>query len=940
MTRATREAPLEVAAASGGSGEASSAGETIWSSGEGAAAWVQAPPLPGDGRADAAPPLTVEGGQWVWTGEGPVRGGVVPTVRYFRWDVAIPAEQAAAAVLVATAHDAFEGWINGRAVAREAYGSRAACQRLERGLLRPGLNRIAIEAVNAGGQVPGLCLRLGIDGELWDLGDSARWSAAAAAGWQVEELDDLGWSPAARVAAVDEGVWDVPETILKRLPPAAMLRRVFSCGAVQRAVLTATALGDARLWIDGRPVTDAWLFPGWTDYRRRALCRSFDVTELLRDAGEHVISAELADGWYCGYQAMNVGRDYYGRQPKLRARLVLELESGRTQVLDTDTAWRCGIGGTLEADHYHGFRYDAAREPIGWKRPGFDDTAWPAAEVVKGKEGDGLPAVIEPHPAPPVREVGVVRPTAVEQTGEAVWRVDFGQNLVGVLRLRLHGPAERVEVRYAEMLGADGGLYTMPLRGARCTDIFENIGPGTWEPRFTFHGFRYAEVRGLPQSPAPGDIEAVVLSSDLPQTGRFDCDDEALNRLWLNAWWSQRGNFLDVPTDCPQRDERAGWTGDAQVFLPTAAWNMDVRRFFGKWLADVADAQRGDGAMSDIAPNMVPGDRSRYGNAGWGDAAILCPHRLWWVYGDTNPIRRLWDPMRRHLDYLLETSENGLRHAGLYGDWLDQDGGTDPMLIGTAYLQRCAAAMGQMAQALGEDAAGFEAVTRQVRQAFADTFVAADGRVGSGTLTAYAMALQFELVPDGLLKKTGECFGEAVEERGCRVVTGFLGTPILLPALTRIGRSDLAWKTLLNDAFPSWLFTVRQGATTTWERWDGRHLDRGFGNPAMNSFNHYAYGSVVQWFYEAMAGIQPLEPGFGRVTVRPQLPPPELGPTRVTCGYDSVCGPIAVTWLRGGGDAKGVTLDVELPGGVEGEVVFPWGGMAKVGGGKHRFESR
>ncbi len=741
------------------------------------------------------------------------------------------------------------------------------------------------------------------------------------ADWAVRPTADLGWRHARVVARVGDQPWGVPRLREKRLPPTVLFRRMVTIPAgVRRARLRVTALGICRVTIDGQAVTDARLLPGWTDYRRRVYEREFDVTAWLGPSGPHAMGVELADGWYAGYLAMNVGRDFYGDRPKACLTLTLEHEDGSATRIDTDRDWQCRLSGVLEADLFNGFHLDLTRHPEGWDRPGADPTGWlPAAEVT-----DGLPPRVLPHPAAPVREVDTVSPRSLREVRPGVWQIDFGQNLVGVVRFRIHEPARRVTIIHAEMLNPDDSLYTTALRGARNRDTFENITAGEWIPRFTFHGFRYAELTGLPQPPTVDDIKAVVIGSDLEQTGWFDCHDTQLNQLWKNTWWSQRGNFIDLPTDCPQRDERAGWTGDAQVFLPTAAYNMDVADFFEKWLTDVEDAQREDGAFSDIAPNMVAeSDPERFGNAGWGDAGILCPHRLWWVYGDLSPIERRWDAMRRHFDYLVRTSDRGIRHAGVYGDWLNQDGGTDLDLVGTAYLIRCADAMAEMARAQGHDARDFANQAAESRRAFAERFIdPTQGSIHDAGVTAYALAIAFEVLEPDDRARAAEHFAQAVQQSDCRVVTGFLGTPILLPALTRIGRSDLAWRTLRGEGFPSWLFTVNLDATTMWERWDGYHPERGPGNPAMNSFNHYAYGSVVQWFYEGIAGLQPTAPGFNQIAVAPQLPPDATGPRRVDATYDSVRGRIKVRWQR---TADECDLSVTLPEGVDGTVYCPWG---------------
>ncbi len=443
------------------------------------------------------------------------------------------------------------------------------------------------------------------------------------------------------------------------------------------------------------------------------------------------------------------------------------------------------------------------------------------------------------------------------------WLFDFGQNIVGRVRMKVRGSAGQViDLRYTEMLDKDGKPYTLALRSARATDHYTTKGGGEeiYEPRFTFHGFRYLELRDYPGTPTVDDVTGIVMHSDMAATGSFECSDAMINKLQSNIVWSQRGNFLDIPTDCPQRDERLGWTGDAQVFIRTAAFNMDVANFFTKWLQDVADSQGEDGRI----PSVVPHVESIYGEGGpaWADAAIICPWTIYRCYGDERILQTRYPMMRGFMDFLEEKSVNFIRADEHwkwkgYGDWLNIDAETPADLIGTAFYAHCARLMSEIARVVGksEDAEKYSSLFEKVRKAWRGRFIKADGALTVKTQTAFVLALHFDLLPEDIRGKTVEALVADIESRGMHLSTGFVGTPYLNHVLANAGRMDVAYALLNQRTFPSWLYPITQGATTMWERWDAWTHDKGFNDTGMNSFNHYAYGAIGDWMYSTIAGI-------------------------------------------------------------------------------------
>ncbi len=578
----------------------------------------------------------------------------------------------------------------------------------------------------------------------------------------------------------------------------------------------------------------------------------------------------------------------------------------------------------MEADNYMGETYDARQELLGWDTPDYDDSDWHpvvAEDFLSVLDGRTLTA----HPGEPIRKVMEIPAKTMREVKPGVFVFDLGQNMVGVVRLKVRNaaPGTRITLRYAEVLEPNGTLHTANLRGARATDTYICKGgeEEVWEPRFTFHGFRYVEVTGYPGTPPLDAITGLVLHSDVPMVGEFECSHPLVNRLVENIRWGLRSNYFEVPTDCPQRDERQGWTGDAQIFVRTAAYLADIAAFMTKWLLDLNDSQREDGAYPDVAPATGAG----FGTPAWGDAGIIVPYTMWRMTGDVQFITRHYDNMVRYIDYLVKNSTNLLRPDIGYGDWVPAGPPTPRDVLATAYFAYVVKLMAEMAQAIGksEDANRFQRLFNEIRDAFVKAFVQPDGRIKGETQTAYALALDIGLLPDELVPLAAQHLVRDIEQRGWHLATGFVGTRHLPLALTKVGRTDVAYRLLLQETFPSWLYMVRMGATTIWERWNSIQPDGTIHEPSMNSFNHYAFGCVGEWLFRVVAGIEELEPGFKRIQIRPI--PDNLEFVRAC--YNSVRGTIAVEWRKEGNSFR---LTVVIPANTTALVYVPTSDPTKV----------
>jgi alpha-L-rhamnosidase len=755
---------------------------------------------------------------------------------------------------------------------------------------------------------------------VWDLsGRSSAWSAPA--WWETALLRPSDWT--ARWIGPPPGPND-------SLPsPSPLFRTSFRVtGAVASARVYVTGLGLYELHLNGQRVGDAFFTPGWTSYHHRLQYQTYDVTALLQP-GDNAVGAMLGDGWYRGYLAFFSQRNLYGSRLALRLQLEIRYRDGRTERVESGPDWKTTAGPVLASDIYRGETYDARRERPGWAAAPSDDRGWTPVTVLDPPSAELVAPV-----APPVRRVGELRPVAIRRLPSGETLFDLGQNFTGWVRLAVQGPAgTAITLRHAEVLDRNGDLYTANLRGASQTDRYIMKGEGVerWEPHFTFHGFRYVAVTGLPVPADTGTVTGVVVSSDLAPTGTFETSDSLLNQLQHNIVWGQRSNFLDVPTDCPQRDERLGWTGDAQVFARTAAFNADVAGFFAKWLADLAADQIGGGSVPWVVPNPLGGDSTRFaGTAGWADAAVIIPWTMYRVYGDRRALERQFASMRAWVDYARRRAGPDLiwRPGWQFGDWLAYHSddasypgattGTD--FIATAFLAHSADLLARAATELGRpaDAETYGALFRAVRAAFDREFVTAAGRVGENTQTAYTLALAFDLLPDSLVPVAAERLAQDVRFRDTHLTTGFLGTPYLLHVLGTTGHADVAFGLLTQRTYPSWLYPITRGATTMWERWDGIRPDTSFEDPSMNSFNHYAFGAVGDWMYRTIGGLDldPAVPGYRRARIAPR---PGAGLTGARASLETSYGTLASAWRL---DGDRFVLEVEVPPNTSAEVTL------------------
>ncbi|MEX0332009.1 MAG: family 78 glycoside hydrolase catalytic domain [Puniceicoccaceae bacterium] len=755
--------------------------------------------------------------------------------------------------------------------------------------------------------------------------------------------------------------WIYMEGVDRNEPgPAPYLRKEFELEAVPSSVVAhVTALGLYELYINGQRVGDGELSPGWTDYHTRVPYQTFEVSDLLRE-GTNTIGVMLGDGWYCGKMFIN-RRACYGDYPEFLLQMETPGANGRDILLTTDDSWKTATGPILMSDIYDGEIYDARLEMDGWDRSGFDDSGWESV-AMRPLDADVL---IEPARIRPVRRMNILSTQKFWKAPNGEWLFDLGQNMVGWAKVRLPSEEGReITIRFAEMLQQDGNLYTENYRSAKSTNIYIARGGSDleeWEPTFTFHGFRYVGLAGLPEDAVPSAdwVEGIVLHTDMDQSGEFACSNDLLNQLQSNIIWGQKGNFLEVPTDCPQRNERLGWTGDAQIFCPTASFNFDVLDFFNKWMIDVRDAQREDGSVPVIAPD---GFKSSFRESpAWSDAIYLIPWEIYVRYGDIGILRDNFEAMLAWLDYQKTNSPGLVREETGYGDWLqpypkngDNKGDTNRSLIGTAHFAYGAGLTARIAGLIGEveEAERLKKLAEEVRQVFVETFWLPEGKLSSDTQTAYLLALAFDLLDEEAEVQALDNLIRLIEEADNHLGTGFVGTPLLAPTLTRYGKTKLAYEIVLKETYPSWIFSIHQGATTMWERWNSYSHAEGFGNVAMNSFNHYAYGAIGQWMYETIAGLapDPDNPGYKHFFVRPQ-PGGNLTWARATLRTPQ--GKAGSSWKLSDGKLsieaivpEGSTCTVVLPEGSSGEaalngqaVAVGVAGDLQLGPGSHRIET-
>ncbi len=711
------------------------------------------------------------------------------------------------------------------------------------------------------------------------------------------------------------------DAVFVNLPASLpLLRGKFEVtNTVASARVYASAQGLYEVTINGQKAGDQFLAPGWTAYDKRVQSQTYDVTALVQ-SGTNVIGAALADGWYRG--KVGIGWTYaYGSQLAFVAKIKVTYADGSSQWFASDPSWKASDGPFVKGDLQDGETYNANLEPSGWNTAAFDDSQWMDAGTVAN-----VSARLVPQPDEPIRAITVLTATNRTQPVPGRWIYDLGQNMVGVPKLQLTGTnGQTITIRYGEEIyrtGAQTGqLYTENLRTAKATDTykFATNGTVTYQPRFTQHGFRYIEISSVATPPATNDVQGVVLSSDLPDGGDLQTSSPLLNQLVRNIRWGLRGNFLSIPTDTPARDERLGWSGDINVFAPAAARYQDTRAFLTKWMSDVRDAQK----VSGNIPAVVPQPLGQFDDTGvgWADAVITVPYSVWRATGDEQILRANWNAMKTFYNFVSNSAaadgdlvEQG-RSSWFSGDWLSLESGgyrlEEHKVIATAYFAENTRMMAEMAAVLGETnfAAQLAALVPQIRAAFVAAYRNADGSIYTGSQTAYLMALGLDMIADpSQREQTAAKFLQKLAADNYHLKTGFLGTPWLLPALSKIGRDDLAMRLLLNEDYPSWGFPISFGATTMWERWNSIQPDGTFGPVDMNSFNHYAYGAVGDWMFGNLGGIQALTPGYQQARIAPLVE--ASGLTNASCFQQTPFGRLATAWSVSNNTC---VLTVEIP---------------------------
>ncbi|GHC53262.1 alpha-L-rhamnosidase [Roseibacillus persicicus] len=726
----------------------------------------------------------------------------------------------------------------------------------------------------------------------WDQdGSPSEWSSPAT--FTIGLLNGSDWS-AKWIASPENPIHETEENVQNfkgtpkgklHLTPAKHFRKDFEANNPVRALLYATSLGVNTIELNGKRIGDWNLAPGWTSYHNRLHYLTYDVTERIQEGG-NTLGATIADGWYAGYVAyglfVNVagldpsrpGRSYYGKYPALRLQLELQYSDGSTKVIGTDPSWKTAFAPHTEADTLMGETYDARLEQDGWSSPGFDDSAWKNAILDEGHKGK-----LEPHPGVPLRAIEEIKPVSVTEHKPGVFIFNLGQNISGLAKLKVKGKAgDRVTLRFAEILHNDGRMSTENLRCARAIDTYILKGDPEGEiylPDFTFHGFQYVEVTGYPGTPTLDDITGVVIHSDTPLISEFESSDPILNQIHSNIVWTQRANYFEIPTDCPQRDERMGWTGDAQVYIKAATYNADIASFTTKWLRDLNDDQWDFGPYPNFAPSPFIRKGMNFA-AAWGDAGIICPWHFWQVYGDTTVLEEHWEQMEKFMTFRKERDPQNVGtkvgDSG-FGDWLALYQPKTPVeFIDLAYHAHTSQLMSEMAMALGktERAKYYRDRHRALSASFAKLHVQPDGSLTEANQSKYAMALYFGLIPDGLKQNAANNLAKLIRDNGNKMQTGFLGTRPLLPVLSSHGHHDLAGILMQQTEYPSWGYEVENGATTIWERWNSFIKDEGVHEPGMNSFSHYAFGAVSEWMFAELGGISQLAPGYDLIRIAPR----------------------------------------------------------------------
>ncbi|MFD0673525.1 family 78 glycoside hydrolase catalytic domain [Cohnella sp. GCM10027633] len=879
------------------------------------AGWISDPARP----VPEPEPDRLAGVAVVWDGETASAGdGASSAKRWFRLTLRLPEGTPSSAKLETYAADALHLYVNGQ----------------DEGLYYPYMQAVTLDIADlivsggtltiagcSDGERQGFVAALAIDypdgASYRATTDDPAWKTTdrEAPGWTSPGFDDGAWRPASRIGVFGEGDWTGYKRILYPVnrgygPCPRFATTVHVAAPVARARLYASALGVYRACVNGEPVGSDALAPGWTDYRIRIPYQTYDVTALLRE-GDNDLAGTVGPGWYAGHLGI-CGPYHYGSSVAFKAQLHIEYADGRTETIATNADWRASDSSVLSSDIYMGETVDARIKP--------SEAAWRRAQAHEAAPGGRMVAQL----GPPIKPMLELEPKEIRRIDDDTQLIDMGQNMTGWIRLGVRAEAgTRIVVRHAERLTPEGRLYRDNLRTAKQIDVYVAGGgqAETFEPSFTYHGFQYVEIEGYPGDLTAADVRGIVIHTALEDAGRLATSDPLVNRLVDNIRWSQRGNFMGIALDCPQRDERLGWTGDAHMFSRTATYNMASAPFYRKWLVDIRDAQGEDGAFPDVAPFVEHFGR---GHVFFADGGVIMPWTMYKVYGDRRFVEDNYDAMRRYVDYLVGDSDERLvRRTESFGDHLSNGADTSRPIMNLFLFAYSVSLMTEMAGVMNDEAgaARYRTLFETLRRTFAERHLDAEGKIADGSQTAYVLALKI-----GLLSEEGRAIAKRelvndIAARGERLTTGFMGAAYVLPMLSELGEHELAARLLLRREYPSWLYPVTQGATTIWERWDGWTEEKGFQDPEMNSFNHFALGAVGEWMYRYLAGIDIPEGeyGFRRVKLKPL---PAEGLTSVSAAYDSEYGTIASEWTTVDG---GLTLTVEVPPNVVADIEVPAG---------------
>jgi alpha-L-rhamnosidase len=869
--------------------------------------------------------LTAVFGDWIWH----------PTLtdgedtRYFRKVVELPEGAVVqSAHFWGAANNEFFCHVNGeyaggcdewKAVESKEFGA----------LLKPGRNIIAIRGVHerlAAGFTFGARITLA-DGEVIEVRSDTDWrgSDEKCEGWQALDFDDSAWVSARFMGHYGEAPY---EAAGERLPSRSIsLRKDFKLrGDIVRANVFASGLGVFQLFLNGQHVGRDELAPGWTHFKKHVLYQAYDVTNLVR-AGDNALGMLLGNGWWGGCMA--------GAWKDGNHRGIVQLEityaNGEKDTIVTDETWQGTESPILSDSIYNGEIYDARLEMPGWNGPGFDASTWRNA-LLSDQPIDTLTA----HVGPPIQVTEEIVPVSVSELKHGVFIFDFGQNAAGRARLKVTGEAgTTVRIRHAEVLNPDGTLHTEILRGAKCTDtyILKGLGEEVWEPAFTYRGFRYAEVTGYPGAPTKDSLTLRVMHANTPQIGEFTCSEDIINRVQNNIVWGARSNFYSVPTDCPQRDERLGWTGDMQLFLPAACMNFDIAGYMTKWMQDIADSRNADGSIPDVVPALSAAP----GAPGWSDIVVSLPWSMLRYYGDTRIAEENLEAMEGHLDFMRGMAKDGLFSRGRYGDWVALEDTPRDALAG-AYQYLSTKRLSAMSKVVGKEAAAsaLDLEARELADLYnARYFDAATGVYQTGSQTAQVVPLAFGITPEEQRAAVAAKLSEKILARDNHLATGFIGSAYLMPALSDNGLDAQAAILANNRTYPSWGYMAESGATTIWERWNSDQEEAT--KSGMNSFNHFTFGSVSEWYFEYLLGIRPFEPGFKTIAIEPHVE----AATWAKGSYHSMYGPIRCEWNR----ESRFTMKVEIPANTSAVIVPPvacdaenWEGVSELEDGRSAFK--